>query len=255
VQLLVSVRSPDEVAASLEGGADIVDAKEPALGALGPVAPSVLKAIDDRVPLDAPLSVALGEAASGPSVGQAIGRLPLRRRGSLYVKVAFPTDRGEREVAMLVRTAAAAAASHPAAPRVIAVVYADGEGGERMAQRIRRAARRAGVAGILVDTIGKDGRTLLHAWSVERLREWVQALRGDGLEVALAGSLGAAELGRIADLRPDVVGVRGAACSGGRGGFVDAARVRELRAVISREGCDRRERREWSAVSGKGGHF
>ena len=37
MRLLVSVRSAEEAAAAVMGGADIVDAKEPALGSLGPV--------------------------------------------------------------------------------------------------------------------------------------------------------------------------------------------------------------------------
>jgi (5-formylfuran-3-yl)methyl phosphate synthase len=234
VRLLVSVRSPDEVAASLEGGADIIDAKEPRLGALGPVAPDVLTAIDGRVPLDVPLSVALGDAASARSVDAVIAGLPLRPRARLYLKLAFTADAGELEVAMLLCAATGAAARHAAAPSIIAVVYADGEGGEPAAYRIRRAARRAGVGGILVDTAGKDGRTLLDWWSFERLRDWVRGVHADGLEAALAGSLGATDLGRIADLGPDVVGVRGAACAGGRTGSVEAARVRALRAAIPR---------------------
>ena len=37
MRLLVSVRSADEVAAAMAGGADIIDAKEPARGSLGAV--------------------------------------------------------------------------------------------------------------------------------------------------------------------------------------------------------------------------
>lgn len=234
MRLLVSVRSPHEVAASLEGGADIIDAKEPERGALGPVAPDVLEAIDNRVPLEVPLSVALGDAVSAGAVEAAINGLPLRRRARLYVKLAFSGKCSEPEVVALLRAATAAAARHAATPRVIAVACADGEGGEPAAHRVRRAARGAGAAGVLVDTRGKDGRTLLDWWPAEGLREWVRAVRGDGLEVALAGSLGAAELARIADLGPDVVGVRGAACAGGRAGLVQAARVRELKAALGR---------------------
>jgi uncharacterized protein (UPF0264 family) len=256
VRLLVSVRSPDEVAASLEGGADIIDAKEPGLGALGPVAAEVLEAIDARVPLDVPLSVALGDAVSAASLDAVITGLPLRRRAQVYLKLAFTGDGGESEVAMLLRAAVGAAARHTAAPRIIAVVCADGAGGEPAAHGIRRAARAAGITGLLVDTAGKDGRTLLDWWSAERLREWVCAVRADGLEVALAGSLGAADLGRIADLGPDVVGVRGAACSGGRTGRVEAVRVRALRAALPRDrGGDRRERPDRNPAPGQGTHF
>ncbi len=61
MRLLVSVRTEHEVAAALAGGADIIDAKEPARGSLGPVSPEVLQAIAARVPESMPLSVALGD--------------------------------------------------------------------------------------------------------------------------------------------------------------------------------------------------
>lgn len=232
MRLLVSVRSPDEVAASLEGGADIIDAKEPALGAMGPVAPDVLEAIDERVPPGVPFSVALGEAASAASVAAAIRALPLRRRARLYVKAAFPLEGGEPDLAARMQAAAGAAARHSAGPRLIAVAYADTVADSSALHALRRMARQAGAAGVLLDTVRKDGRTLLDCWPVEWLRGWADALRGDGLEVALAGSLGSPELQRIAGLGPAIVGVRGAACTGGREGSVDAGRVRALRATI-----------------------
>ena len=61
MQLLVSVRSEAEVAAALAGGADLIDAKEPALGSLGPVGGAELLAIAARVPETVPLSAALGD--------------------------------------------------------------------------------------------------------------------------------------------------------------------------------------------------
>ena len=45
MQLLVSVRSAAEVEAPLGGGADIIDAKEPDRGSLGPVPPATLAEI------------------------------------------------------------------------------------------------------------------------------------------------------------------------------------------------------------------
>jgi (5-formylfuran-3-yl)methyl phosphate synthase len=54
------------------------------------------------------------------------------------------------------------------------------------------------------------------------------AARAAGRLVALAGSLDGDAIARLAGLA-DVVGVRGAACRGGRSGEVDAGRVAELR--------------------------
>jgi (5-formylfuran-3-yl)methyl phosphate synthase len=234
VELLISVRTPGETRAAVAGGADIIDAKEPAHGALGPVSPEILRAIDARVPADRPLSVALGDAKSVAAVRASISALPLRRRSRTYIKIGMDGVVEASEIRALLTAAVEAAAAHPATPRVIAVVYADGRDRERLPLVIRSEAARVGVAGVLVDTIGKDGRTLLDWWPEGRLHDWVRAVRGDGLEAALAGSLGAAELERIPVFDPDVVGVRGAACAGGRCGSIEAARVRGLRRAVER---------------------
>lgn len=229
MRLLVSVRNPDEVGAALGGGADIVDAKDPARGALGPVAADVLAGIDEQVPVHVPLSVALGDAGSAECVDAAVSALRVRRRATAYVKLGFDPACGGGELLPLLRAAAAASARHPASPRLIAVAYADAGGA---AQAILRAARQAGAAGILLDTAAKDGRTLLDFWSESLLRDWVRDGRAAGLEVALAGSVGLRDLARVVALEPDIIGVRGAACAGGRAGSVEAVRVRALRALL-----------------------
>jgi (5-formylfuran-3-yl)methyl phosphate synthase len=61
MRLLVSVRSASEARVAAENGADIVDAKEPAAGPLGPVAPDVLAGILLALPGDMPLGIALGD--------------------------------------------------------------------------------------------------------------------------------------------------------------------------------------------------
>src|SRR3954451_22237023 len=59
--LLVSVRGADEVPAALEGGADLIDVKEPARGPLGMAEAEVVAAVLDRVDARVPVSAALGE--------------------------------------------------------------------------------------------------------------------------------------------------------------------------------------------------
>lgn len=235
MQLLVSVRDPDEVDAALEGGADIIDAKEPAHGALGAVTPDRLRAIDDRVPSEVPLSVALGEADSGVSVAATIATLPLRRRHApVYLKLGLSPDT-RADLRGFLGAAVRAAASHPVRPRIIAVEYADWEPRLLSPAQIREAAAAADATGILVDTATKDGRTLFAWWSETRLRDWIDGAHAERLSVAVAGSLRAGELARVAGLGADVAGVRGAACTGGRSGAVQADRVRLLRAALTGE--------------------
>jgi (5-formylfuran-3-yl)methyl phosphate synthase len=82
MQLLVSVRSAGEVAPALTGGADIIDAKEPANGSLGSVSAATLAEVASRVPRNQELSVALGDVSSVAEVITLIDGLRLPSRNA-----------------------------------------------------------------------------------------------------------------------------------------------------------------------------
>jgi len=60
-QLLVSVRSAAEAVIALEGGAALIDVKEPANGSLGRADTQVIRDVVGAVALRRPVSAALGE--------------------------------------------------------------------------------------------------------------------------------------------------------------------------------------------------
>jgi len=235
LRLLVSVRDLGEVKAALDGGADIIDAKEPGRGALGPVDPDRLRAIDDGVPDDVPLSLALGDARTAAKVAARIAILQLRRRRApVFLKLGIsPGVTGN--LTRVLATAVEATRSHPVNPRLIVVEYADSKSPPDSSNEILETAAEVGAAGVLIDTATKDGRTLFAWWTEARLGTWIEAARARRLGTAVAGSLGASDLPRVAGLGPDIVGVRGAACLGGRTGTVQADRVRALRAGLAGE--------------------
>lgn len=237
MRLLVSVRSVAEIAPALAGGAEILDAKEPSLGALGAVNTQTLREIGRRLPCEVPLSVALGDPGEAVDVVEAIGAVDgaLRPRGELYVKVGLAGARDEAAARELLAAAVGAAARAASQPAVIAVAYADHEAaGAPAREMVSRAGARVGVRGVLLDTYRKDGRDLFaHAGEAE-LSRWVAEARAAGLLVALAGSLSAEGVRRAAMLPADIVGVRGAACAGGREGAIVEGRVRVLRSVLGR---------------------
>jgi len=234
MRLLVSVRAEEEVAAALDGGADIIDAKEPSHGSIGAVSPSVLGRIIERVPAEYPLSIALGDVANPRQVELAISALDLPRRiGPIYLKVGFAAVTSTYAVAELLRTAVQAAARHSACPHIIAVAYADYSLTQTVhAESIMAAALDAGCAGILLDTFRKIGGNLLTWYPTDALARWIGDGRESGLLTAIAGGLGTREVAGVSALEPDVLGVRGAACDGGRTGAVDSTRVAQLRALL-----------------------
>ncbi len=234
MQLLVSVRSADEVGPALDGGADIIDAKEPDRGSLGPVPAGTLAQIFRSSPDDQPVSAALGDFATSDEVESIFRELRLPPRAApTYLKLGCG-GAGSPEVASIVlKTALSQAERWTSPPHIVAVAYADAERtGSLPPDVVCRVAADAGVAGILVDTHVKDGTGLLHWLSPSQLAAWVRHAKGVGLLTGVAGSLGAADLESACLGLPDVVGFRGAVCDGGRSGRVVAERVATLRAQL-----------------------
>jgi uncharacterized protein (UPF0264 family) len=235
MRLLVSVRSAEEAATALVGGAEIIDAKEPSRGSLGPVSEAELSEIAAAVPRAMPLSVALGDLTTGPELDAALARVrrAVGERDPLYLKLGF-AGTSAAEATRLGRAAVAVSSVIPGA-RVIFVAYADHLAARSPSpNEIVRIAGETGAAGILLDTHRKDGTTLLDHIDDGELRAWTAHASAGGRLVALAGSMDLPALNAVRGLPVDVVGVRTAACAGGRSGKVTAAKVRELRARLER---------------------
>lgn len=229
MQLLVSVRDAHEAQAALEGGADIIDAKEPRAGALGRVELPVFAEIVTRVAARRPVSAALGEVSDEEATGRDAEAFV--RAGAALVKLGFGGIALESKVVSLI-AAANAGATH-AGGGVVAVAYADYmDVAAASPDAIVRAARQAGARGVLLDTAIKGGRSLRSVVSAQVLEQWVRHAQSEGLLVALAGSLAVGDISHVARVGADIAGVRGAACEHGRDGRVRAAKVRVLRAAL-----------------------
>ncbi len=227
--LLVSVRSAAEARAAVEGGATVVDVKEPDLGPLGRAPVPVWRAVRAVVPASTPVSVALGELRDldpgetwppDPFAGIAFRKVGLAGAGP-----GWSEDWAEaRRVG-------------PAGPRWVAVIYADWEraGAPGPDAVIDRAVAAEDCAGVLVDTWDKARPSPLGVsatWS-----DRIDRVRRSGRFVALAGGLDRDALARLAPLEPDLFAVRGAACVGSdRRAPVDPGRVAALVRAIAADG-------------------
>ena len=218
-----------EVEAALAGGADIVDVKNPAEGSLGAAAPELLHAVRARVGGRGLLSAALGDAPHLPGT-LALASAGAAGCGADYVKVGLlGSARPEQALALLTAVQRAAAGTR-GGTRVVAVAYADAARvGALPPAALPGVAAHAGVHGVMLDTAVKDGVSTLERLGESAIASFAAEALALGLEVALAGSLRAADLAQAARLGAGIVGVRGSACEGGRTGRVSAARVRALR--------------------------
>ncbi|MFM8735615.1 MAG: (5-formylfuran-3-yl)methyl phosphate synthase [Pirellulales bacterium] len=232
--LLVSVRSAAEAVEAVAGGATIVDVKEPGQGSLGRADPGTTADVIRVVGPRAACTLACGELADGPAaiidhlravadrVGAGGGRPAAIKAGPAGL------DREAWRQAF-----AAVAAALPAGIEAVAVAYADWETcGAADPGFLIDAAAACGATAILIDTCDKTGPGLLQRHPAGRVGEWVAKARASGMLVALAGRLTPADVAVARCLAPDVVGVRSAACVGGRLGRVDREHVGRLVATL-----------------------
>ena len=226
MQLLVSVATAAEAIAAVEGGADIIDAKDPAMGALGAVRPDVFCEIRTAARTDQLVTAALGDAGDATAI-EDLAR-EFAARGAGLVKVGFAGLVDDRRIEDLIARAAVVCKSENPSSGVIAVAYA--EMGDAM--WLLPIAARAGARGVLIDTANKSGPGLMTSWRATAVESWVAEAHSHGLLAAVAGKLSAQDLLTVSNLGADVAGVRGAACDGGRSGRVSSERVLALRAVI-----------------------
>jgi (5-formylfuran-3-yl)methyl phosphate synthase len=226
MQLLVSVADGREAQAALRGGADVIDAKDPRRGALAPVRPEVLRAIGDAVAGVRPVSAALGDARDADATERAARAAA--GLGVAFVKVGFAqlaAEAGARPIAAAARRGAGDGTA------VVLVAYADWRRAAGLTpDRILAVAAATGAAGVLLDTAFKDA-PVFALESTAEVGAWIAAAHAAGLFAGLAGSLRGSDFATAGALGADLVGVRGAACVGGRTGRVSPARVASLRAL------------------------
>lgn len=233
MRLLVSVRSATEAERAVAGGAEIVDAKEPAAGSIGQVSRETLQAIRRAVPPHQLLSVALGDVTENGSLARAVGAVSARVD---YVKLGFRGLREALAVARLVERAVALAQRLPGRPVVIAVAYADfNRAASLPPEDVAGLLTASGAGGLLVDTCFKDEGSLFHHITPVMLSVIAARLAADGKLLALGGSLDSRHVRRARDTGAAILGVRGAASDGGRTGVVTEDRVRALAAALGRE--------------------
>jgi (5-formylfuran-3-yl)methyl phosphate synthase len=226
MRLLVSVTGPREARAALTGGADVIDAKDPRLGALGAVRPAVLRAVRAAVGASGPVSAALGDGAGEPALERRAATAA--GLGVAFVKVGFS---GAATGPRARRLAAAARRGAGEVTRVVLVAYADWPRADSPDPgAIVSVAAETGAAGVLLDTAVKPAG-LFTVLSPDAVGRWVAAAHAAGLFAGLAGSLTAWDFAMARALGADLVGVRGAACVGGRTGRVSPARVAALSAL------------------------
>jgi uncharacterized protein (UPF0264 family) len=220
--MLASVTDESEARLVAALGADIVDAKNPAAGALGALPHGIVTAIRAAVPAHVPVSATIGDPTSDAEA-TAHAALAMAAAGADIVKVGLSARMGAQ------RTLNRLAQPDLAEVRLVGVLLAD----EGINLELIDAAKAAGFAGLMLDTVDKRAGALPDLVPVEALAGFVAAVHAAGMFAGLAGSLRAGHAAPLLALAPDVLGFRGGLCRAGeRTQTIDAEAVRAVRRVI-----------------------
>jgi (5-formylfuran-3-yl)methyl phosphate synthase len=223
-KLLVSVRNAAEARIALAGGADLIDVKEPLRGALGAADAATIESVVTEVAGRVPTSAALGELRlRGRLAASSVGRVD-------YAKFGLAGCLGRSDWTSRLQ---AAIGSLPGRVVPVAVAYADWKSAcAPDPWEVLSRGESLGCRALLVDTFDKLAGSLGRHISPADLQRLIWAARGAQLICVVAGGLGPREIDDVLPLGPDYIGVRGAACRGGRTGQLDAASVRRLADLV-----------------------
>jgi uncharacterized protein (UPF0264 family) len=230
MKLLISTVDEKEAREAIQGGAEIIDVKNPKEGALGASFPWVIRRIREIAPETVEVSCTLGDMPNLPGA-TSLAALGAATTGVNYIKAGLNGIETEEDAVFLMKNVARAAGECSPSIKIVATGFAD-------AQRVNSVnpmlvpeiAYKAEIDVAMIDTAVKDGNNLFNYLTTEQLRRFVEDAQDRGLRVAFAGSLTKKDLPTIHALGADIVGLRGAACTGGdrTNGRINQLKVREL---------------------------
>jgi uncharacterized protein (UPF0264 family) len=199
--LLASVNSVAEALLVVSAEVDIVDLKQPALGALGALDVATVKHIVAVIAGRCPVSATIGDLPMQPEpVYDAVKAMA--ETGVDYIKIGFfPGDDWQGTVQKLELLTSQ---NHA----LIAVLFADTDPDFT----VLSALKIAGFKGVMLDTMNKQKGSLTQVMSKLAIAEFVKQAKALELLCGLAGSLRLSDIPELLLYAPDYLGFRGALC-------------------------------------------
>ncbi len=199
---LASVDNLEDAITVSQCGADIIDLKDPSRGALGGLSIDDIHNVVDHLWEKSIVSATVGDLDADVSlILDKIGNVA--DTGVDYVKVGMFTKQHIQDCLPTFEYHARRGI------KIIAVLFADIEFD---IEATIKACKKAHLAGVMMDTAGKNaGSLLLHRTSSE-LISFIQTAKRCGLITGLAGSLKREDIRHLLPINPDYIGFRTALC-------------------------------------------
>lgn len=214
MKLLVSVINKKEALETIEGGADIIDVKNPKEGSLGANFPRVIRQVKEVTPQNRELSATIGDLPNMPGTAS-LAALGAAVSGVDYVKVGLFGVKTSEEATTLMTEVVRTVKEYDPEMKTIACGYADYRYvGCVNPLKLPQIAHNAKADGVLVDVkIKNKTSNLFNFLDDKQLNDFVKQAHQHNLLAALAGSLDTTDISRVHNLDADIIGVRGAVCT------------------------------------------
>lgn len=231
-QLLISVTSTAEAQIALDNGADFIDLKDPAQGALGALPLATVREIVSYVKIasnsDLKLtSATIGDLPMKPKlIAEQVERLAAT--GVDIIKIGFFDD-GEHRLSDHESCLTALDPLVKRGLKLIAVLFAEYKYPFSLVSSIKNA----GFYGVMLDTSIKNGATFLDYFTEEEFNKFSENVRAHNLIFGLAGSLAIQHVAKIKEFNPSYMGFRGGVCVDNQRKFrLDSAKIDSIRKLL-----------------------
>ena len=232
MKLLVSPINEEEAIAASNGGADIIDVKNPKEGSLGANFPWIIKSVKDAIDSKQPVSATIGDFNFKPGTAS-LAALGAAVAGAQYVKVGLYDVQTEDQALEMLTNIVRSVKDYDPSRIIVASGYSDYERINSIPLMLLPAiGAKAGVDVVMMDTGIKDGRSTFEFMSEEELTEFTKLARDAGLESAIAGTIKFEDLPALKRIQPDIIGVRGVVCGGDRNDGIKQELVEKLKSEM-----------------------
>ncbi len=216
MKVLISPVDKEEAIIASNGGADIVDVKNPKEGSLGANFPWIIKEIKEAVNGRQPISATIGDFNFKPGTAS-LAAFGAAVAGADYIKVGLYDIQTREQALELLTKITRAVKDYDATKKIVASGYSDYERINSISPLLLpEVAAEAGVDVVMVDTAIKDGKSTFEFMDEKKLKKFTDLAHEYGLENAIAGSLRFEDLPTLERIGPDIIGVRGMVCGGDR---------------------------------------
>ena len=206
-QLLISVKNVEEAMLVLDAGVDVIDLKDPNIGALGALDLEVSQQIVNAVQKYKQFNPAQYQPLTSATVGEnPINYHALREAIKLRAEIGVDVIK-VASADLLFHFEALTRDINLQEVRLMAVFFAN----QTIDLNILQKLKDSGFYGAMLDTQNKE-RNLLEVCTLQSLQRFTQACQKTGLKSGLAGSLKPQHIEQLVVINPSYMGFRGGAC-------------------------------------------